>query len=145
NSLFTSANSMLAVAAAGVVSTAFMTLQITDSIDTGDLLPIIGLVMTALVLHFVNTVPVAVAAGLQHGKNPVQIWIKGRRADFFQSIALYLVGLLAALTVHDRPWTIVVMVLPMAPIYITLQRTIQFMEQKLDQQTVAAVAAMADP
>jgi hypothetical protein len=144
NVLFNTGRSMLAVAAAGFVSTVCMTSQIGDSIDAGDVLSILGVVATALVLHLVNTFPTAVAVGLQHGKNPVHVWLKGRRADLLQSVALYLIGLLAALTVHDRPWTIVVMVMPLAPIYITLQRTVHFLERKLDEQTVAAVEAMAD-
>jgi len=144
NVLFNTGKSMLAVAAAGVVSTTLMAREVTDSVDGFSLLAIGGLVATALVLHLVNTFPTAVAVALQHGQNPFELWIKGRRADFLQSVTLYLVGLLAALTVHDRPWTIVVMVMPMAPIYITLQRTVQLLERKLDEQTVAAVEAMAD-
>src|SRR5688500_13888279 len=36
------------------------------------------------------------------------------------------------------------MVMPVAPIYVTLQRTAKFLERRLEDQTVAAVEAMAD-
>lgn len=142
--LFNTAKTVLALGAAGAVSVAFVNRDVTVVLDGGDIQPIAGLVVTAVTLYAASTFPTSVAVGLQHRKNPLQVWLKARRADYLQSGALYLIGLLAALTVYDRPWTLLVMVMPVAPIYVTLQRTAKFLERRAEDQTVAAVEAMAD-
>ena len=142
--LFNTGKSMLAVATAGVVCIVLVPGDVTDAIDRGNLASILGLVAGAGAHYLVSEFPIAIAVGLQHRKNPWSIWLKSNRSSALQSAALYLVGLLTALTAHDRPWTLVVMVMPIAPIYITLRRTMQFMERRVEDQTVAAVEAMAD-
>lgn len=144
NVLFNTGRSILALAAAGAVFTALVNRDVIEVLDGGDIQPILGLVATAATLYLASTFPTSVAVGLQHRKNPLRLWLNARRADDLQTAAMYLIGLVAALTVHDRPWTIVVMVMPIAPIYVTLQRTARFLERRVEDQTVAAVQAMAD-
>ena len=142
--LFNTAKSVLALGAAGAVSVALVNRDVTAVLDGGDIRPMFGLVATAVTLYVASTFPTSVAVGLQNRKNPLRLWIKARRSDYLQTGALSLIGLLAALTVHDRPWTLLVMVMPVAPIYVTLQRTAKYLERRAEDQTVAAVEAMAD-
>lgn len=144
NVLFNTGRTVLAIAAAGAVYIALVGAHVTEVLDGGHIVPLLGLIATAVMLYVTNTFPTAVAVGLQHRKDPFRVWMNARRADFLQSAALYLVGLVAAVTVYDRPWTIVVMVMPVAPIYVTLQRTARFLERRVEDQTIAAVEAMAD-
>jgi putative nucleotidyltransferase with HDIG domain len=107
-------------------------------------LDLLALPTAAALLYVTSTFSVSIAAWLFAGRNPWIVWLSGRRVDFLQTVALYLIGLVAALTSQQQPWTLLVMVLPTMPIYVTLKRTVQFLEQQMDQQTVSAVEAMAD-
>lgn len=105
---------------------------------------LVALPGAVLALFLGNTLPTAVIISLQHERSMLDVWRAGRRVDGMQTIGLYLVGLMAAATVPGHPWAAVVMVLPTAPIYVSLKRTVQFLDQQLDEQTIVAVESMAD-
>ncbi|HSS94041.1 MAG TPA: HD-GYP domain-containing protein [Candidatus Dormibacteraeota bacterium] len=98
-----------------------------------------GVVLAAADMYLVSTALVAVAAGLQTRRNPMEIWAEVAGADFKQTAALYVAGYLLAVLSIGRPWLALVMMVPVAAIQIALTRSVQ-----LAEQTVAAVEAMAD-
>jgi HD-GYP domain-containing protein (c-di-GMP phosphodiesterase class II) len=104
----------------------------------------LALPLAAAAMFAVETWLPCCMAGYQLRQNPVALWLAARRRDLPQMVALYAVAVAAAAIAEVRPWTVLVMVVPTAPIYLSLKRTARFLDAHLDEQTVAAVAAMAD-
>jgi putative nucleotidyltransferase with HDIG domain len=91
------------------------------------------------VFYLANTLLVAGIAGLQLGISPLELWLVGRPRNAFHESGLLLIGWITARTaVHDI-WMPMVMAVPAAIVYTSLQRHVQLVEQ-----TVEAVEAMAD-
>lgn len=80
----------------------------------------------AVAMYLANTFAVAVMVALQRGRPLGAVWWEGRRNDALQSVALYLVGLVAAATAAEHLWVPVVMSVPAAAIYLSLRRTLQY-------------------
>ena len=144
DAMFNPGKNALAVAAGGAAYYAIMPAHAPVLFD--DLRNLLALPAAALVMYAFNTLPSCIGIALQHGKNPLRVWLNGRRVDALQSLALYLIGLVTALTVQEHAWAVVVMALPTAPIYLTLKRTVELLAQQRDNRThtVSAVEAMAD-
>lgn len=137
NVLFNTGQSMVGVGLAGLAFSGIAPGSAPRLFENTGVL--IAVITAAATLYLWNSLAVAVAVGLQYGENPLEVWLAGRRLEVLQSVALFLVGLVAALTVERHPWAIVVLVLPTAIIYLSLKRTVQLIEQ-----TILAVEAMAD-
>lgn len=140
--VFNPSKNALAVAAGGVVYYSIIPAHAPASFD--DARQMLALPLMAVAMYLVNTVPACVAAGLQHHKHPLQLWMNGRRVDALQTVALFLLGLVTALTVRQYPWAIIVMTLPAALIYVTLKRSADLLDRLQDNHTITAVEAMAD-
>jgi putative nucleotidyltransferase with HDIG domain len=77
--------------------------------------------------------------GLQLSLSPVGIWLSNWRYDILEHIALYLLGVLTALVVQQYSWALLLTVVPLAIVYISLQRSVY-----LRRQTKEAIEALAD-
>jgi response regulator RpfG family c-di-GMP phosphodiesterase len=130
------------VAAGGAAYYAIIPAHAPTSFD--DVRQVVALPLMAAVMYAVNSFPSCVAAGLQFGKNPFRLWLNGRRVDALQTVALFLLGLVTALTVQQHAWALAVMTLPAALIYVTLKRSAELLDRLQDNHTVTAVEAMAD-
>jgi HD-GYP domain-containing protein (c-di-GMP phosphodiesterase class II) len=86
-----------------------------------------------------NTLLVATAVGLQRGMNPLGVWLSSWRYDISEHVALYLLGILTALLAQDYSWALWLMAVPLAIVYISLQRSVH-----LRVQTKEAIEALAD-
>jgi signal transduction histidine kinase len=91
----------------------------------------------ALVFDVCNTLAVAIAVGLQHGRSPLPIWRESRRVSATHSQVLLLVGLLTALLTPARPWAVGLLVLLMGLVYRSLRQTLRL----LDLERIAREAA----
>ncbi len=98
-----------------------------------------GAVLAGAVMYAVSTGFVVIAAAIQNGRNPLEIWAEAAAADAKPTVALYIAGYLLAVLSSGRPWLAVVMMVPIAAIQLALTRSMQLMEQ-----TIAAVESMAD-
>ena len=93
----------------------------------------------ACALYAVSTALVFLAVGLHNRRNPVEVWAEAAGADLKQTGALFIAGLLLAVIAARSPWLAAVMMVPIAGVQLSLQRSMQ-----LREQTVAAVESMAD-
>jgi HD-GYP domain-containing protein (c-di-GMP phosphodiesterase class II) len=93
----------------------------------------------AAAMYLVNSGLVAAVAGLQRSLSPVDLWLISRRRRTLEEAALYLLGLIAARTAVQDPWSPLLMVLPVAIVYVSLKRSVQ-----LQSETIEAVEALAD-
>ena len=94
---------------------------------------------TAVAMYLSNTWLVSGVVGLQRKENPLHIWLVGRRRDAIQEAGLFLLGLITARTAVQDPWMPLLMILPVAIVYVSLKRSVQ-----LEEQTIGAVEALAD-
>ncbi|MBI3970402.1 MAG: HD-GYP domain-containing protein [Chloroflexi bacterium] len=134
---FNTAQAMSATGLAALVYFAFAPQAAPAQIDRIESLWAIP--AAAVVMYLANSFAVAAIVGLQMRDSPLRVWLNGRRKDGLQFAGLLFIGLVTARTaVHDA-WFPLVMVLPVAIIYLSLKRTVQLVEQ-----TIAAVEAMAD-
>src|SRR5688572_3259619 len=95
--------------------------------------------LTVAAMFCANTWLVALIAGLQHRKSPLEIWLSTRKRELLHEAGLFLLGLVTARTAQSDPWIPLVMVLPAAMIYLSTKRYLQLIEQ-----TIGAVEALAD-
>jgi putative nucleotidyltransferase with HDIG domain len=94
---------------------------------------------TVAAMYLTNTWLVAIVIGLQRRESPLDVWRTGRRRAVLQEAGLYLLGLITARTAVQDPWMPLLMVLPVAIVFVSLKRSVQ-----LEEQTLAAVEALAD-
>jgi hypothetical protein len=97
------------------------------------------LVGTAFIMHMVNGFLVAGVVALQTHRSPLYVWSIYNRYDLPQHVALYVMGPLTALLAQISHWTLCLMVIPVALIYISFKHS-----ALLRLQTKDAVEALAD-
>ena len=100
---------------------------------------LLTLVGVALIMHVVNAFLVAGAVALQTQRSLIRVWVTYNSYDLPQHAALYVMGPLAALVAQISPWTLGIMVIPVALIYISFRNN-----SLLRFQTKEAVEALAD-
>jgi signal transduction histidine kinase len=122
NVAFNTGQTVLAVGVAGGVLYALR--PIPAPFPLGGLTSALTIVLAAAVLYATTSVAVAVAVGLQRGKNPWAIAVRAWRTGLPDQAALLLAGLLTALLVQTHRWAAVIMVLLAAMVYASLQRTL---------------------
>ena len=93
----------------------------------------------AVTMYMVNSWIVSVMVALQLGKRAQDVWLAGQRLAALQFAGLFLVGIVMAATAVGHPLLTGVLALPALIIYISIKRGVQ-----LEEQTIAAVEAMAD-
>ena len=104
-----------------------------------------ALPLTAATLYLVNSLAVAIMAGIQLGRNPAEIWLTDQRLDSMQYAALFLVGLVAALVATRYAFGPLVMSVPTVLIYLSLRRTHQLVDQTISAiESMAAIVDMRD-
>jgi len=101
--------------------------------------PSLAVVMAGVSGYVGNTLLVAAAVGLQQGMNPVGVWLANWGHDILEQVALYLFGVLMVLVVRPYPWALMLTALPLAIVYVSLQRSVH-----LRFQTKEAIEALAD-
>ena len=107
------------------------------ALATGTDLP--AAILAGAVMYGVSTALTFGAVGLHNRRHPVEIWSEVAAADVKQAVALYVAGYLLAVLAVGRPWLALVMMVPVGAIQVALARSVQ-----LNEQTIAAVEAMAD-
>jgi signal transduction histidine kinase len=128
NTLFSVSQGILCTGLAGLTFRAF---SHDDTFNT--LGSITGLMSSMMVLYLVNSLAVALAAGLQTGKNPVQIWLTGTKQVAAQESALAALGFVGAIVAIQVPWALPLLALPVVVIYISFKRLIALNEQVANQ------------
>ena len=73
--LFNPSKGALSVAAGGAIYYAIIPAHAPTSFD--DVRQVVALPAMATVMYLVNSFPACVAAGLQHGKKPLRLWLNG--------------------------------------------------------------------
>ena len=137
--LFQTSRLTLATAAGGFAYYLFVP-HLTPA-PQGVLANIWALPLAAVVMNLVDTVTEAVMTGLQVRQNPARVWLGNRNNEALQPIALYLIGLLGALTSAHYQWALLVVLASGGLLYMAVRRTIG---KVLFEQTISAVQAMAD-
>ncbi|MCL4459280.1 MAG: HD-GYP domain-containing protein [Chloroflexi bacterium] len=107
---------------------------------------IIAMPLAAAIMYLANTLAVSVAAGLQLRQDPLHLWLTDRRYDAAQHVALFLLGILAAWTARDYPWTIMLVIVPVAIVYLSFKNSLQLrLQTKEAMESLADVVDMRDP
>jgi HD-GYP domain-containing protein (c-di-GMP phosphodiesterase class II) len=139
NGIFFTTQSMIGLGVAGLVLHGLNAMDVTGaSLGWRNVVALSG---AAASLYLFNVFARSTALSVQAGKSPIEQWLRELRLDITQTLALYLVGLVAALLVRDHPWAIAVMVLPAIVMHLTLRRSVQHIQETI---STAAVEAMAD-
>lgn len=102
---------------------------------------LVALPAAAIVMNLADTWSLALMTGLQVRQNPAQIWLNSRNVEPLQPVAVYVLGLLAALTATHYQWFLLIAMLPAYLLYAAIKKAVT---RVLFEQTVAAVEAMAD-
>jgi HD-GYP domain-containing protein (c-di-GMP phosphodiesterase class II) len=102
-------------------------------------LAFLAIPVTAVAMYLANSVLVSTMVALRLKQHPYDVWREGRTQDVLQFAGLFLIGLLAALTTANHPWSLPVLIIPTVIIYLSLKRSVQ-----LTEQTISAIEAMAD-
>lgn len=142
NVVFNAGKSALAVGLASLASRGVLrTAEAFQSPIAMVLLPAGAIVAAAMTLYVANTLSVCVIAGLQQGKNPLDLWLVGRRSDWPAALALYVVGLCATLATQERSATVLLLLVPAALAMLAVRKTVHSLERQLAEQAGCALAA----
>ncbi|MGI2335139.1 MAG: sensor histidine kinase [Dehalogenimonas sp.] len=128
NTLFSVSQTVLCIGLAALTFRAFSPGETFNTVGA-----FVGLVTSASVLYMVNSVAVALAAGLQMSKNPIQIWFNGTKQSVAQEVALTALGFIGAIVVTQVPWALPLLVIPVVVIYVSFKRLIHLNEQVANQ------------
>lgn len=137
NSLFNAAQSGISTALAGFVYLSLAPGRLDQMGDLPDQLP--ALVCAAIAMYFTNAFLVDVAVSLQLGQHPLAGSWQRHRSVLPHHLALFLLGILPALTARSHPWTLALVAIPTVVIHIALRDMV-----RLRVQTREAVEALAD-
>lgn len=95
--------------------------------------------LAAIAMYVINVSLVAGVISLDLQVPYFAIWRQDRMRDLPQHAALFLVGIVPALTLHRYPWAVVCTIFPLVVIYLSLRDNL-----RLRDQTREAVEALAD-
>jgi putative nucleotidyltransferase with HDIG domain len=96
--------------------------------------------VAAMVAKFaVENLLVDVAVALQLRRSPVAAWWQTHRAAIPHHVALYIVGFLAAVSLHSHLWAIALFAAPVGIVYFALRDV-----ARMRQQTRDSIVALAD-
>ncbi|HET7769837.1 MAG TPA: HAMP domain-containing sensor histidine kinase [Chloroflexota bacterium] len=91
----------------------------------------------AAALYVVNSWSVALMVALQRGENALRVWLAGRRADLLQYVALFAVGVSAALLAPRSPWAVLLMAAPAAIVHVSLQQVLAALRREREAREAA--------
>ena len=100
----------------GAASLVFHTLASQDALLSPAVVP------AAAIMYGMNTVLISIAASLQMKANPVRFWVVGTIENGPAELALLAFGFLGGLLYRESPWTILVLFIPVAIIYLAFSR-----------------------
>jgi HD-GYP domain-containing protein (c-di-GMP phosphodiesterase class II) len=136
DTVFNVAQTMIAIGIAATVLYAFRPERAVALLTTSDLWAVPA---AAASLYVATTVLVSAVVSLQLSRRPWDVWVSTQRIDIPAEASLYLIGFVTAVMAANLPWAPLVMLVPTAVVYLSTKRAVQ-----LQQQTIAAVEAMAD-
>src|SRR5688500_15138258 len=125
---FNTAQMMLAVGAAGGVA------MVGDEAAWTQAAVVVA---AAVALYLVNSGSVALMVALQRGENAVRVWLAGRRADLLQYVALFAVGVSAALLAPRSPWAVLLMAAPAAVVHVSLRQVLAALGREREAREAA--------
>ncbi|MGI8644313.1 MAG: HD-GYP domain-containing protein [Thermomicrobiales bacterium] len=85
--------------------------------------PVPAVVCAALMVYLANFTVVTIAVALQTGAAPLRVWRKNIGHEFLTELALFGIGVVAALLAVSYPWALPVLVLPVLLVYRSLQHS----------------------
>jgi HD-GYP domain-containing protein (c-di-GMP phosphodiesterase class II) len=132
NRLFNASGTLIATGAAGVV---YRTLAHGPSLLDDPLA--IGL--AAATSYLVKSSITDLVIALQLRRDPVRGWWSTHRREIWYHAALYLLGVLAAVSAERQVWTLLLFLVPLALILVALRET-----TRLRQRTRDAIVELAD-
>lgn len=150
NALFNAGQTLLHVGCAGAVYFALVP-SVPARFDAP--LSLVALPLAALTYYVVNTALVAVPFAHQAKRDVHTVWLSQRRHDVLPEAALFLLGVLAAVTVEEYPWVLGLIVLSVVGLYLALKvaleeanraRTAERLAREQAQQVVLEFAEVVD-
>ncbi|MGI5837836.1 MAG: HD-GYP domain-containing protein [Chloroflexota bacterium] len=137
NTLFNTAQAGLSTVLASNVYLYLAPTRLDQAVNILGQLP--ALLFAAVAMYAINVLLVDTALALHIGQNPLAgLWHR-HKSDLPHHLALFLLGVLPALTARDHPWTLALVAIPTAVIHIALRDMV-----RLRVQTREAVEALAD-
>ncbi|MBI2324896.1 MAG: HD-GYP domain-containing protein [Chloroflexi bacterium] len=95
--------------------------------------------VSAATYYLVKTGITDIVVALQTRRDPVRMWWPEHRRDVFHHGALYLLGILAAISAERQTWSLALFLVPMALILLALREA-----TRLRQHTKDAIIELAD-
>jgi putative nucleotidyltransferase with HDIG domain len=130
---FNVAVSVLAIGASSAAYRAVAGASLSDAKD------ITAALTAGIALYVVRTALVDVVVAMHLRRDPRANWRRLHQRAFTQTLALYVLGALAALLVEVEPWALVLLVMPVALIYVSLREV-----SRVRARTRAAIYELAD-
>jgi HD-GYP domain-containing protein (c-di-GMP phosphodiesterase class II) len=132
NRLFNASGTVLAAAAAAWLHHGFAR-------GSGLLDDPIMLALSAATYYLVKASVTDIVVALQTRRDPIRAWWPEHRRDVFHHGALYLLGILAAISAERQTWSLALFLVPMALILLALREA-----TRLRQHTKDAIIELAD-
>jgi HD-GYP domain-containing protein (c-di-GMP phosphodiesterase class II) len=129
-------NVAVVVLAIGASSAAYRVVAGTDFHTSKNITAVLA---AGVALYVVRTVLVDVVVAMHLRRDPRVNWRRLHRRAVTQTLALYVLGALAALLVEVEPWALVLLVLPVGLIYASLSEV-----SRVRARTRAAIFELAD-
>lgn len=132
NRLFNASGTLLAAAATAWFHHAFAR-------GSGLLDDPLMLAVSAVMYYLIKASVTDIVVALQTRRDPIRAWWPGHRRDVFHHGALYLLGILAAISAERQTWSLALFLVPMALILLALREA-----TRLRQHTKDAIIELAD-
>jgi len=110
-----------------------------EALARGSDIDLLAATAAALTKFGVESALVEIAISLQLRRAAFVNWWQTNRSDFPHHVALYLLGLLAAIALGSHPWALVLFLAPVAVVYVALRDV-----SRLREQTRTAIVELAD-
>ena len=107
-----------------------LTSVIFHDLAAGDGLLTPALMLAAASCYVINTSLVSCAASLQLGINPLRFWWMGTKENGLVELSLFAFASLGAIAYQQSPWTIVILFIPVAIIYVAFSRLAQHIRER---------------
>ena len=136
SALFNTSPARVATALAAAVYYAFLTQQVPAPLERWE--NAWALPMAAIIMYLVNTLTVAVMAGIQLQRNALSMWTGARTSTLLEFAGLFLIGAVIARAGAHDPVIVLAMALPAAIIYWSMARTVRVEELARRETEMAA-------
>jgi HD-GYP domain-containing protein (c-di-GMP phosphodiesterase class II) len=105
-----------------------------------------AIVAGAVVMHLANTLLVSTVGALESGWDPLHTWRVDLWLDLPEHVALVIFGVLMAMVGADHPWALPIFALPLAIVYVSLDRSGRARVGMLAVvESLASIVEMRDP